>query len=33
MEDKWVIIFMKYVCGEISFVEWIESGMGVGDVE
>ena len=24
---------MKYVRGEISFAEWIESGMGAGDAE
>ena len=33
MEDKRVTTLMKYVRGEISFAEWIESGMGAGDAE
>lgn len=33
MEDKRVSTLMKYVRGEISFAEWIESGVGAGDAE
>ena len=33
MEDKRVATLMKYVRGEISFAEWIESGYGAGDTE
>ena len=33
MEDNRVSTLMKYVRGEISFAEWIESGMGAGEAE
>lgn len=33
MEDERINILMKYVRGEISFAEWIESGGGAGDAE
>lgn len=31
--DERISILMKYVRGEISFAEWIESGAGAGDAE
>lgn len=31
--DERISILMKYVHGEISFAEWIESGAGAGDAE
>lgn len=33
MEDDRIVALMKYVRGEISFSEWIESGAGSADVE
>lgn len=33
MEDERINILMKYVHGEISFAEWIESGVSSADVE
>ena len=33
MEESRVSTLMKYVRGEISFAEWIESGVGAGDAE
>ena len=33
MEDDRITALMKYVRGEISFSEWIESGAGSADVE
>lgn len=33
MEDERINILMKYVRGEISFAEWIDSGGGTGDAE
>ena len=33
MESERLASLMKYVRGEISFAEWIESGVGSGDAE
>ena len=33
MEDERISTLMKYVRGEISFAEWIESGAGAADTE
>lgn len=33
MEEDRIVALMKYVRGEISFSEWIESGAGSADVE
>lgn len=33
MEEERIAALMKYVRGEISFAEWIESGVGSADTE